>query len=379
MIQLAMALKYSTALIFCFALLLHSALLAQDEDKKITSIEIKAIPGLQFDKVRFSVAPGAEVKLTVTNSDDDMPHNMVITKPGSRADVVLAAQQLAEKGPEMNFIPKSPLVLWSIPVIYSGESKTIQFKAPEEPGIYPFVCTYPGHGFIMYGYMYVTENGIMPALENDENIPPLRRTGDKKVQDTESAAMHHHPKLHPYDNVPPYLYRVFIEESSLASIAVHLPNQLSYCWDAALCQLQFAWQGEFLDNTDLWHGHKNAYAKVLGEIFYREKMEFPIRIGSRESIPSPEFLRYKLIDGYPEFHYLLSGVEVHEIIHPNKEGTGLIRTIKVNNAKEPVWFLFNADEQVEYGFNKGEIENGALKLSPDEGKEFTIRMTKSNK
>lgn len=97
MIQLAMALKYSTALIFCFALLLHSALLAQDEDKKITSIEIKAIPGLQFDKVRFSVAPGAEVKLTVTNSDDDMPHNMVITKPGSRADVVLAAQQLAEK------------------------------------------------------------------------------------------------------------------------------------------------------------------------------------------------------------------------------------------------------------------------------------------
>tara|TARA_R110001592_G_scaffold8105_1_gene44430 strand:+ start:6833 stop:7957 length:1125 start_codon:yes stop_codon:yes gene_type:complete len=372
-----MVLKYSTALILFFALLMHSALLAQGDGKKITSIEIKAIPGLQFDKVRFSVAPGAEVMLTVTNSDEDMPHNMLITMPNSREVVVNAAQQLAEKGPEMNFIPNSPSVLWSIPVIYSGESKTIQFKAPEEPGIYPYVCTYPGHGFIMYGYMYVTENGIMPALENDENIPPLRRTENKNLQDSESAAMHHHPKLHPYENVPPYLYRVFIEGSSLASIAVHLPNQLSYAWDAELCQLQFAWQGEFLDNTDLWHGHKNAYAKVLGEIFYREKIELPIRIGSRENIPSPEFLRYKLIDGYPEFHYLLSGVEVHEIIHPNKEGSGLIRTIRISDAKEPVWFLFNADGQVEYAFSKGEIEEGALKLSPDEAKEFTITVTKS--
>ena len=373
-----MKLKYRIQLIFGFAFLLQTALLAQGGDKKITTIAIKAIPGLQFDQVRFTVSPGANVELRLSN-DDDMAHNMVITQPGSRLDIVNAAQKLAEKGPEMNFIPKSSLVLWFIPVIYPGESKTIQFIAPEEPGIYPYVCTYPGHGFIMYGAMYVSEDPELPDLAKDENIPPSRRGGDKKEDNTESSSMHHQPKLHPYDNPAPYLYRVFIEGSSLASIAVHLPHQLSYCWDAELCQLQFAWEGDFLDNTDLWHGHKNAYAKVLGEIFYREKIEFPLRIGSRETIPEPEFLRYRLIDGYPEFHYLLSGVEVHEIIHPKEDGSGLIRTIKISKGNDPVWFILTPGEQVKYEFNKGKIVRGALMLSPEEAKEFTITMTKANK
>ena len=32
-----------------------------------------------------------------------------------------------------------------------------------------------------------------------------------------------------------------------AAIAVSLPNDLSYCWDAGSCRLRYAWQGEFLD------------------------------------------------------------------------------------------------------------------------------------
>ena len=74
---------------------------------------------------------------------------------------------------------------------------------------------------------------------------------------------------HPYALIPPYLYHVFIEGASPDAIAVHLPEDLSYAWDAGACRLRFAWKGGFLDMSDLWKGHFDASAKILGDIFYR--------------------------------------------------------------------------------------------------------------
>ena len=68
------------------------------------SISIKALMDLQYDVVRFKVKPGSKVKLTLTNVSD-MSHNLLITKPGSRLDVVDTALKLAEKGPQMEYIP----------------------------------------------------------------------------------------------------------------------------------------------------------------------------------------------------------------------------------------------------------------------------------
>src|SRR5690606_33207975 len=124
-----------------------------DQDQ-VKTILIEAIPGMQYDLVRFQVRPGEKVKLVFTNKDD-MGHNLLITKPEARIEVVNAALQLAEKGPVMEYIPDIPQVLWSIPVLFNGQSSSIQFNAPTEPGAYPYVCTYPGHGFVMYGVMYV--------------------------------------------------------------------------------------------------------------------------------------------------------------------------------------------------------------------------------
>src|SRR5690554_1125548 len=245
-----------------FSLLFFILLTVQVHSQQATTINIQVIPGLQYDLVRFQVKPGEKVKLVFSN-DDDMGHNLLITAPGSREEVVNAALQLAEKGPQMDYIPPMPQVLWSIPVIYAGESQSLEFEAPKEPGAYPYVCTYPGHGFLMYGVMYVSESETMPDLAEDPHIPPLRRQADLSHENLADHSAHQEekpPPLHPYATIPPYYYRVFIEGSGLASIAVHLPGKLSYCWDAEACQLHFAWQGEFLDNADLWHGHKNAYA-----------------------------------------------------------------------------------------------------------------------
>ena len=104
---------------------------------------------------------------------------------------------------------------------------------------------------------------------------------------------------HPYALIPPYLYHVYIEGASPAAIAVHLPNDLSYCWDAGDCRLRFAWKGGFLDMSDLWKGHFDASAKVLGDIFFRDNTDYPIRLGENATIPVVEYKGYRLIRTVP--------------------------------------------------------------------------------
>ena len=86
---------------------------------KPVSVSIKALVGLKYDVVRFKVKPGAKVELELSNVSD-MGHNLIITNPGRRMDVVNAALQLSEKGPQMDFIPRNDAVLWSIPVVSPG-------------------------------------------------------------------------------------------------------------------------------------------------------------------------------------------------------------------------------------------------------------------
>ena len=103
----------------------------------------------------------------------------------------------------------------------------------QQPGVYPYVCTYPGHGFVMYGAMYVTPDDTLPDIKNDSNIPESRRQDEAKEG---KEGVHAHDTMnanpHPYALIPPYFYHVFIEGASPDVIAVHLPEDLSYAWDA---------------------------------------------------------------------------------------------------------------------------------------------------
>lgn len=333
----------------------------------IRTIPIAAVSGMQYDVVRFRVKPGETVTLSLENKDD-MAHNLVITSPDAREAVVKAAQALGAKGPSQDFIPEADYVLWTIPVTYPGEKKSVTFQAPAKTGAYPYVCTYPGHGFLMYGVMYVgNDDEALPDLATDPHVPEARRQKQQPA------------RLHPYEISPPYWYRGFLEETSLASIAVHLPNQLSYCWDTELCQLRYAWEGEFLDNSDLWHGHKNAYAKILGTIFFRDQVISPIRFMDAETAPSVVYKGYNIRNRYPEFHYTVAGKDVYELIKEHPEKKGLIRTIRIPGATEPVWFLFGDASGVTYRFSAGVTQNGKVKLTAAEARNFTIQMIKKEK
>jgi plastocyanin len=365
-------------LFLLFLMLNFQPLWARSAADSLVTVSLKAIPGLQFDLLRFKVKPGARVKLVFTNNDD-MDHNLVITRPGARLDVVQAAGHLGEQGPKLGFVPPAPLVLWAIPVVAPEQSRSITFTAPLQTGVYPYVCTYPGHGYIMFGAMYVTNEAQLPPLQADKHVPPGRRqqAGEQQAHagHQEAAAKAPGPP-HPYTPVAPYLYRVFMADASPAAIAVHLPQALSYCWDAGACRLRYAWQGDFLDFTDFWKGKGDAEARVAGTIFFRDKTPYPLRLGKPQAFPVVDYKGYRLVNRYPEFHYTIDGTEVYELLTPKADGTGLIRTFRLPRGRKPLWFCFDAGDGMQYEASAGRWQEGKIRLSARQARQFTITMTR---
>jgi azurin len=338
----------------------------------ITTISLNAISGLQYDIVRFTVKPGAKVRVVLTNRDE-MAHNMVFTQPGARNEIVNAAMNMRGEGPSKDYIPESANVLWHIPLLVPGESDSVTFTAPRKTGIYPYVCSIIGHGMIMYGAMYVT-NGVMPPLKDDENIPEFRKTDETAEIKDDALKM---PSGHPYNPEPPFLYRLLLPDVGPAAIAVSLPNKLSYCWDAGTCRLRYAWSGEFLDMIDYWSIKAEEYARILGKVFYRDQTKYPLRVNNPNSIPAVKFKGYNLIKNYPEFLYAIDGIDVTEIIYPKTDGSGLIRTFKIPKTDEVIWFVFGENDGANYDSSVGKFEKGRLKLSPADAREFSITMTRA--
>ncbi len=313
-------------------------------------ITIGTLPGLQYDKPRFEVQPGQEVMLTFKNADE-MAHNLAIVAPGKRLEIVQAALTLP---PDSNYIPKNNAVLWHTPVLKPDESAELKFKAPKEKGVYPYVCTFPGHGLIMYGAMYV---GIkMPNLAQDENVSPMARaTGSNK-------------NLHAWPHRRPLMYRIFMHDASPAAIAVALPHGVSYCWDAGTCHLRYAWIGGFVDPMPVWKGNGNGLAKLIGNKFYVAPKDFPSSAGNADS-HKVQFQGYRKIDGHPEFHYTIGDTNIYERITALPSGMGLTRHFRIPDINSPLRITI-ASENTKV--SKGQINQGVTTLPSEEAKSFSI-------
>ena len=119
-------------------------------------LQVGTEPGLKFDVERLTVEAGSRVALTFAN-DDDMPHNLVLVRPGTAIQVGEAAMDLGLKAQELDYVPDSDDVLYFTGLLGPGASETIYFTAPEAPGEYTYVCTVPGHFYVMQGVLEVVE------------------------------------------------------------------------------------------------------------------------------------------------------------------------------------------------------------------------------
>ncbi|MEY2598899.1 MAG: hypothetical protein RLZZ142_1158 [Verrucomicrobiota bacterium] len=119
---------------------------------------------MKFDQSELQVSPGAKVKLTFENPDD-MPHNVVFCVPGTNVEqLVLKMLEKPEEAMKRNFLPDDPKVWLTSRLLNPQEKQEIEFTAPEKPGKYPYVCSFPGHAMSMKGILNVLPQG--PKLED---------------------------------------------------------------------------------------------------------------------------------------------------------------------------------------------------------------------
>ena len=119
-------------------------------------LTIEAASNLAYKTPELRAKPGEKLALTFVNPDV-VPHNWVLTKPGTLATVGTLADGLIAD-PEAvarHYVPKTDDVIAYADITEPGKSQTIYFSLPDTPGRYPFLCTFPGHWKLMNGVLIV--------------------------------------------------------------------------------------------------------------------------------------------------------------------------------------------------------------------------------
>ncbi len=128
----------------------------------VVELTLKALgnpPGtMKFEQAELTVKAGSKVMLKFENPDV-LQHNFVLTKMGKKevvgalADAMLTDPEALKK----HYVPKSDDVIASTKLVNPTQSEVIEFTVPNEPGDYPYICTFPGHWRLMSGILKVTK------------------------------------------------------------------------------------------------------------------------------------------------------------------------------------------------------------------------------
>ena len=129
------------------------------EAPRIVKIRAGVDNAMKFDVASIPVAPGETIKVVLTNAStlpkNVMGHNWVLLAKGSDA-VAFATAAATEAASE--YIPakwKDKIVAF-IGLLGPNEAGDVTFKAPAEPGEYPFLCSFPAHCIVgMKGVLVV--------------------------------------------------------------------------------------------------------------------------------------------------------------------------------------------------------------------------------
>ncbi|QGJ69926.1 Auracyanin-A [Planctomycetales bacterium 10988] len=119
-------------------------------------IEIETGKNLTYLTTEIRVKAGEPIAFTLANPDV-VPHNWVLVKQNALQSVGELANQLIAHPDAFarQYIPESKEILAYTDIVPPGEKKLIYFYAPEVPGRYPYLCSFPGHWMVMNGTLIV--------------------------------------------------------------------------------------------------------------------------------------------------------------------------------------------------------------------------------
>lgn len=128
-----------------------------DSSRDALVVEVRSDPAIPaFSPEKITIQPGEIVKLTFKNMST-VSHfdNFVLVHPGAEEDV---GEGGLKAGPDSGYIPVMPdKIIAHTKMIPPGESDTIIFRAPSEPGLYPYLSTFPRRWRAMRGILEVVK------------------------------------------------------------------------------------------------------------------------------------------------------------------------------------------------------------------------------
>jgi putative heme-binding domain-containing protein len=112
-----------------------------------------------YDKELIAVQAGKPVEFRLSNADA-RPHNFAIVQPGSLEEVGELAEATGRDADAQarHYIPVSDKIMLASKALETGKTQALAFDVPKQLGVYPYVCTYPGHYRRMFGALYVVAN-----------------------------------------------------------------------------------------------------------------------------------------------------------------------------------------------------------------------------
>jgi len=117
------------------------------------SVQLKSNENMRYDRELFKVRAGKKISLifknTAVKSPASMTHNVVILKNG--VDIADFAD-IARNAKTEQYVPSSldSLIIAHTRLVSGGDSDRVEFIIPK-PGIYDFICSFPGHWGTMQG------------------------------------------------------------------------------------------------------------------------------------------------------------------------------------------------------------------------------------
>ena len=159
----------------------------------------------------------------------------------------------------------------------------------------------------------------------------------------------------------PEVQRMFLPNVGPAAIAVALPGDMNYTFDAGDCRLRTVWRGDFLDCWAYFKSNGKATAAMLGKSLWNLPADETLQTRVK-------FLGYSVdARGLPTFEYRRDGISFTEKITATNEG--LVRTITTDGQKEVVLTLVKEETA-----STGRVVGNVLRLTPAQAKIFTLTL-----
>lgn len=111
-------------------------------------ITLKATENMKFDVTKLTAKPGESLRVRVTTVGTlpkaAMAHNFVLLAARTDVNAFVTAAAMART---TAFIPAQlkASVLAATGLAGANETVEVTFKAPTQPGVYVFLCSFPGH------------------------------------------------------------------------------------------------------------------------------------------------------------------------------------------------------------------------------------------